>query len=133
MILLGRNYRGYAAGSIVQLPTSTEAALVAAGYATVNAGPVTPGNIATDMNMGRISIAAAGTSAVLTSPWITAESKVFAQLQGAIDTTAKTVNVTCAAGANGAPGTATFTVAAATAAVTIDWCVFTQSGELPPT
>jgi hypothetical protein len=83
MILLGRAYRGYAAGTIVQLQTSMEAALIAQGIATASAGPVTPGAVTTDLSMGRLGIAAAGTSVVLTNPNLTTESKVIGQLSNA--------------------------------------------------
>lgn len=129
MILLSRPYRGYLAGTIVQLPTSTEAALVAANYATASAGPVTPGAVSTDMTSGRLGVAAAGASVVLTNPNITTESKLVAVLSNAAaDGTALYITrITPAA------GSVTFTLnAAATAAVAIDWALLTLSGELPP-
>jgi hypothetical protein len=127
MILLSKSYRGYLAGTIAQFPTSIEAALIAQGYGVTSAGPVTPGSVATDMSSGRVGIAAAGTSAVVTNPNITTESKIVATLSNStIDTTAKAVQVTPAA------GSVTFTVAAATAAIAIDWVLMTISGELPP-
>ena len=58
MILLSRAYAGYLAGTIVQLPASEEAALIAQGLATTSAGPVTPGNVTTTKSMGRCGIAA---------------------------------------------------------------------------
>jgi hypothetical protein len=127
MILLGRAYRGYAAGTIVQLQTSMEAALVAQGLATVSAGPVTPGAVTTDLSMGRLGIAAAGTSVVLTNPNLTTESKVIGYLSNAAaDGTALYITrITVAA------GSVTFTLnAAATAAVAIDWAVILFAGEL---
>lgn len=127
MILLGRAYRGYAAGTIVQLQTSMEAALVAQGLATVSAGPVTPGAVTTDLSMGRLGIAAAGTSVVLTNPNLTTESKVIGYLSNAAaDGTALYITrITPAA------GSVTFTLnAAATAAVAIDWAVILFAGEL---
>lgn len=129
MILLSRPYRGYLAGTIVQLPTSTEAALVAANYATASAGPVTPGAVTTDLASGRLGVAAAGASVVLTNPNITTESKLVAVLSNAAaDGTALYITrITPAA------GSVTFTLnAAATAAVAIDWALLTLSGELPP-
>jgi hypothetical protein len=59
MILLGKSYAGYAAGTIVQLATQEEAALVAQGLASTSAGPVTPGAVTTTKTMGRVGIAAA--------------------------------------------------------------------------
>ena len=127
MILLNRPYRGYAAGTIVQLQTSVEAALVAQGLASTSAGPVTPGAVSTDLPMGRVGIAAAGTSVVVTNPNFTAESRFVAYLSNAAaDTTATSVTrITPAA------GSVTFTLnAAATAAVAIDWAQLMISGEL---
>lgn len=128
MILLGRAYRGYAAGTIVQLQTSMEAALIAQGLATASAGPVTPGAVSTDLTTGRLGIAAAGTSVVLTNPNITTESKVIGYLSNAAaDGTALYITrITVAA------GSVTFTLnAAATAAVAIDWAIVMFAGELP--
>lgn len=127
MILLGRNYRGYLAGTIVQLQTSMEAALIAQGMATTSAGPVTTGAVSTDLSMGRLGIAAAGTSVVLTNPNLTTESKVIGYLSNAAaDGTALYITrITPAA------GSVTFTLnAAATAAVAIDWAVILFAGEL---
>jgi hypothetical protein len=128
MILLGRAYRGYAAGTIVQLQTSMEAALIAQGLATASAGPVTPGAVSTDLTTGRLGIAAAGTNVVLTNPNITTESKVIGYLSNAAaDGTALYITrITVAA------GSVTFTLnAAATAAVAIDWAIVMFAGELP--
>ena len=46
MILLGKSYAGYAAGTIVQLATQEEAALVAQGLASTSAGKAKPSNAA---------------------------------------------------------------------------------------
>jgi hypothetical protein len=127
MILLGRSYGGYNAGTIVQLSTSLEAALVAQGLATVSAGPVTPGAVSTTQPMGRVGIAAAGTSVVVTNPAFTTESKFAAYLSNAAaDGTALYITrITPAA------GSVTFTLnAAATAAVAIDWAQLGPYGGL---
>ena len=129
MILLGKSYAGYAAGTIVQLPSQEEAALVAQGLASTSAGPVTPGAVTTTKTVGRVGIAAAGTSVVITNPAFTTESRFLAYLSNAAaDTTATSITrITPAA------GSVTFTLnAAATAAVAIDWVLLTVSGELPP-
>jgi hypothetical protein len=130
MILLSslRGYAGYAAGTIVQLQTNAEAALVAQGLATSNAGPVTPGAVTTTQTSGRVGIAAAGTSVVVTNTNFTTETKFIAYLSNAAaDGTALYVTrITPAA------GSVTFTLnAAATAAVAIDWAAITLSGEIP--
>ncbi len=131
MILLSasRGYAGYLAGTIVQLPTSEEAAMIAQGLATTNAGPVTPGAVTTSKTMGRVGIAAAGTSVVITNAAFTTESKFVAYLSNAAaDTTA--LSITRITPAN---GSVTFTLnAAATAAVSIDWVLLLISGELAP-
>lgn len=130
MILLSalRGYAGYAAGTIVQLQTNAEAAIVAQGLATVSAGPVTPGAVTTTQMSGRVGIAAAGTSVVITNASFTTETKFVAYLSNAAaDGTA--LYVTRVTPAN---GSVTFTVnAAATAAIAIDWAALTVSGELP--
>jgi len=127
MVLLSRSYAGYAAGTIVQFSTAIEASLIAAGLATLSAGPVTPGAISTTMPMGRVGIAATGTSVVVSNPNFTAESKFVAVLSNAAaDSTALYVTrITPAA------GSVTFTLnAAATAAVAIDWAQLGPFGGL---
>lgn len=127
MILLSRNYGGYLAGTIVQLATSTEAALIAQGFAVTSAGPVTSGAVnAGSQNQGRVAVAAAATSVVVTNSNVTTESKVFAVVaQAAADATAFNVaRVVCAAGS--------FTIflnAATTAATTVDWVLMLPTGE----
>jgi hypothetical protein len=125
MILLSRSYGGYVAGSIVQLSTSIEAALIAQGWGSSSAGPVTPGAVTTSLTAGRAGIAAAGTSVVITNPAFTTESKFSAYLSNAAaDGTALSITrITPAA------GSVTFTLnAAATAAVSIDWAVLSPFG-----
>ena len=129
MILLSKAYKGYAAGTIVQLATQEEAALIAQGFGTTSAGPVTPGAVTTTASVGRVGIAAAGTSVVVTNPAFNTESKFVAYLSNAAaDGTALYITrITPAA------GSVTFTLnAAATAAVAIDWALLMISGELPP-
>lgn len=129
MILLSKAYSGYAAGTIVQLSTQAEAALVAQGLASVSAGPVTAGAVTTTEVSGRLGIAAAGSSVVLTNPKITTESKFVAGLSNAAaDATA--LYITRIAPAN---GSVTFTLnAAATGIVAIDWTLLMVSGQLQP-
>lgn len=130
MILLSRPYNGYQAGTIVQLPTSEEAALVAQGYGTNSAGPVTPGAVTTSKTMGRVGVAAAGTSVVVSNPGFNAESRFSAYLSNAAaDGTALSITRIVPAA-----GSVTFVLnAAATAAVAIDWMQLpSQQGMLPP-
>jgi hypothetical protein len=128
MILLNRPYAGYAAGTIVQLQTVTEAALIAQGLAQTSAGPVTPGNVSTTEFQGRCGIAAAGTQVVVSNPYFTTESKFNAYLSNAAaDGTALYVTRIIPAA-----GSVTFVLnAAATAAVAVDWMLLMKSGELP--
>lgn len=131
MILLGKSYAGYLSGTVVQLPTQEEASLVAQGFGTVSAGPVTTGNVTTTKTTGRVGIAAAGTSVVVTNAAFDANSKFVAYLSnsGAADGTATYVRAIVPAA-----GSVTFTLnAAATAAVSIDWMLLPSSqGQLPP-
>lgn len=118
MILLSRPYGGHNSGTIVQFNTTIEASLIATGFATASAGPVTPGAVSTLMPSGRVGIAGAGTSVVVSNPSFTTESKFSACLSNAAaDSTALYITrITPAA------GQVTFTLnAAATAAVAIDW------------
>jgi hypothetical protein len=128
MILLpsSRGYAGYLPSTIVQLQTSEEAALVSQGLGTVSAGPVTPGAVTTSKTSGRVGIAAAGTSVVVSNSAFDANSKFVAYLSNAAaDGTALSITrITPAA------GTVTFTLnAAATAAVSIDWALLLLGGE----
>ncbi len=127
MVLLNRPYAGYAAGTIVQLPTSIESALIAQGMALNSAGPVTPGAVSTTMSSGRVGVAAAAASVVVSNPNFNTESKFSAWLSNAAaDTTALYITrITPAA------GSVTFTLnAAATAAVAIDWALLGPQGGL---
>jgi DNA-binding transcriptional regulator of glucitol operon len=129
MVLLGRSYKGYAAGTIVQLSTQEETALIAQNLATNSAGPVTSGAVSTTAQSGRVSIAAGQSSVVVTHPQVDANSKILAYVnQAAADGTLLRVErIVPAAGSFTIYGTAN-----ATAAVTIDWCLLMISGELPP-
>jgi hypothetical protein len=127
MILLSKSYAGYVSGTIVQLSTTEETALIAQGFATTSAGPVTPGAVTTTKNFGRVGIAAAGTSVVITNPSFDTQSKFMTVLSNAAaDGTALYVTrVTPAA------GSVTFTVnAGATAAIAIDWVLLNDAGGL---
>lgn len=124
-VLLGRGYQGYSAGTIVELPASTEAALVAAGQASVSAGPPTTGNVAITANSGCAAIAAGQSSVTITNPAITVQSLVWAVVaQAAADGTLLRVErVVPAAGSVTIYGTA-----AATATTLIDWAILNPNG-----
>lgn len=129
MVLLNRPYAGYAAGTIVQLPTNVEASLISQGFAVNSAGPVTAGAVTTTQSSGRVAVAAGQSSVVVTNPAVNGESKIYAVVaQSTADTTfTSVVRVVPAAGF--------FTIfgpANATAATTIDWILMQQSGDTPP-
>jgi hypothetical protein len=127
MILLGRSYGGYVAGTIVQLSTNVEASLIAQGLATTSAGPVTPGAVTTNQPAGRVGIAAAGASVVITNPAFTTESKFSAVLSNA----AADVSALYITRITPAAGSVTITLnAAATAAVAVDWALLGPYGGL---
>lgn len=126
MILLSRDYKGYLAGSIVQLQTSEEAALVAQNYATVSASATTTTGAATaNVVQGRATIAAGASSVVITNSLVDATSKVYAVVaQAAADVSLLRVErILCAAGSFTIYGTA-----AATASTAIDWVILNPSG-----
>ena len=124
-ILLNNPYGQFASGSIVELPASTEAALVAQGLATTSAGPVTVGAYTTNQSQGTAAIAAGASSVVITSSQVTANSKVMAVVaQAAADGTLLRVErVVCAAGLFTIFGTAN-----ATATTVIDWAIIPAFG-----
>lgn len=126
MISLSRPYAGYPAGTIVQLQTVVESALVSQGLATVSAGPVTPGTVTTTEMQGRAGIAAAGTQVIVSNPSFTTESKFNAYLSNAAaDATAFYVaRIVPSAGA------VTFILnAASTGIVAVDWICEIKSGD----
>lgn len=127
-VALNQPYAGYAAGTVRQLRTSTETALIAAGLATASAAAITSGAVTTTELQGRVAFAIAAASLVVTNPMITAESKVFAVVaQAAPDGTALRVErIVCAAGS--------FTIyvtAGATAVTLVDWMVLNPLGMTP--
>jgi hypothetical protein len=126
-VLLSRPYGGYAAGTIVELPKSTEDTLIAAGQAVTSSGPPTPGAVTTTLSGGACAVAAAASSVVITNPLVTAQTLIYAAIAQAVaDTTA--FNVTRVVAANGS-----FTIflnAATTAAVTVDWAILAPFGTL---
>ncbi len=126
MILLAKNYGGYAAGTVVQFQSVIEQSLVAQGFGTKSTGPVTAGNVATNQVAGRVAVAAGTNQVVITNPSFTTECKFLAYLVGAApDATATAIVLV-----NPAAGFVTFTTNAnATALVQIDWWQVDVSGE----
>lgn len=127
-VTLLRAYQGYAAGTIVSLPASTEATLIAAGQATTSAGPVTPGAISTNMTEGMAAVAIGASSVVITNPLITPSSRVGAVVsQAAADGTALRVERVV-------PGAGLVTIyvtANATAATQINWWLHSAAQSNP--
>lgn len=126
-VTLNRSYAGYVTGTVRQLRTSTEDALVAGGFAT-DGGTITTGAVTTTETQGRVSVAAGASSLVVTNANVTAESKVFAVVaQAAADGTLLRVErIVCADGSFTIYGTAN-----ATAATLIDWCILNPLGLNP--
>lgn len=125
-VLLSRAYAGYTAGSTVELPTNTEAALIAQGLATsAAASTITTGNAIANTLSGTAGIAAGASSVVITNDKVDANSKVFAVVaQAAADGTLLRVErVVCAAGSFTIYGTAN-----ATATTFVDWAVLVPGG-----
>lgn len=126
-VSLSRPYAGYPAGRIVELPASTEAALIAAGGAVASAGPATAGNATTTAWQGSVTFAAGFNLVVLTNAFIKPQSILFATIaQDTPDTTAQYVaRVVCGDGfAN------IYTNASATAATMVDWAIINPTGTL---
>lgn len=126
-VTLLRSYGGYQAGTIVELPKSVEDSLVAAGQATVSAGPATAGPVTTTMPSGSVTIAAGQASIVITNPNITAQSVIWAAVaQAAADGTLLRIErIVPAAGSVTLYGTAN-----ATAATAVDWAILSPYGNL---
>lgn len=127
-VLLGaRGYAGYAGGTIVELPASTEASLIASGQAVTSVGPPTSGPVTTTATSGCVTVAAAAASIVVTNPLVTVQSIIMAVVaQAAADGTFLRVErVVAAAGSFTIFGTA-----AATAATMVDWAIINPNGSL---
>lgn len=127
-ILLGpKGYGSLAAASVVTLPASTEAALIAQNLAQNSAAALTTGAYSTTEFAGRAAIAAGASSVVITHPLVTASAKIWAVVnQAAADGTLLRVErIVPAAGSFTIFGTAN-----ATATTVIDWAII-SCGEAP--
>ena len=124
-VSLNNPYGNFASGTIIELPATTEAALVAQGLATTSAATVTTGAYTSMQSQGTAAIAAGASSVVITSSQVTANSKVMAVVaQAAADGTLLRVErVVCAAGLFTIFGTAN-----ATATTVIDWAIIPAFG-----
>lgn len=126
-VLLTRAYGAYAAGQIVELQASTEAALIAQNLAQTSAAAPTTGPISSNEFQGVAAVAAGAASVVITNPNINASSKVIAYVaQAAADGTALRVErVVPAAGS-----VTIYLTANATATTVIEWAI-TSAGLTP--
>lgn len=126
-VLLNRAYGAYAAGQIVTLPASTEAALIAQNIAQTSAALPTSGPITSNEFQGDAVCPAGSSSVVVTNPNVLAGDNVQAVVsQAAADGTALRVERVVVA--NGS-----FTIyltANATAATRLHWSVL-SSGMTP--
>lgn len=128
-VLLNRAYGASPAGAIITLPASTEAALIAQGIAQASAAVPTTGAQSSNEFAGRGAVAIGANTLVVTCPWITASSKVWAVVaQAAADATALRVERIVPA-----LGSVTiYLTANATAATVVDWALISQ-GDAPTT
>lgn len=127
-VTLNFAYQGYAAGTTVELPASTEASLIASGQAVdAGNGPPTAGNVTTSASNGCVGIAAGQSSVTITNPNITKQSKVWASIaQAAADgTLTQIVRVFCQNGSVTIYGNAN-----ATATTQVDWSIINPNGTL---
>jgi hypothetical protein len=126
-VQLNRPYAGYPAGQIVELPASTEAALIASGTAVDSAGPPTTGNVSTTALQGCAAIAAGSSSVTITNPNISKQSIVTATVdQAAADATL--LRVERIVPANGS--VTIYGTANATATTLIKWAIQNPLGSL---
>lgn len=126
-VTLLKAYGGYPVNQIVQLPKSTEDALIAASLATTHAGPPTTGAVTTSMPGGACAIAAGASSVVITNALVNAQTLIWACVsQTSADSTLLRVErVVAAAGSFTIYGTAN-----ATAATVINWAILSPFGNL---
>ena len=124
-----KGYAGYPAGATIELPASTEAALIASGQATASTGPVSTGIAfqSTNAMSGNVGIGAGGGSVTITNPNITVQSIVYAMISTvAADATATSVvRVAAAAGS-----VTIYLNANSTAGLAIDWAILNPNGSL---
>lgn len=119
-VILNRAYGAYPAGAIVELPASTEAALITQNLAQTSAGVPAAGNISSNEMQGLASIAIGAASVTVTNPNVNANTKINAYVRQAVgDTTATAVFRVV-------PANGSFTIYApanATAVTTVAWFI----------
>jgi hypothetical protein len=126
-VTLVRPYVGYAAGTVVNLPTNVESALVAQGLATTSAvASTSTGAVTANITSGIAAIAAGSSSVVITNNLVDASSKIIAYVSQATadGTLLRVERIVPAAGSFTIFGTAN-----ATATTLIAWALILQQGE----
>ena len=129
-VLLGsKGYKGYLAGTVVNLPASEEAALVAQGLAaTSTVASTTTGAVTANVRSGICAIAAGASSIVITNELVNASTKINAYVsQASADGTLLRVErIVAAAGSFTIYGTAN-----ATATTLIAWFIESEAQSSP--
>ena len=126
-VLLNRAYAGYASGTVVNLQSNVETALVAQGLASTSAvASTSTGAVTCNLSSGIAAIAAGSSSVVITNNLVDASTKIIAYVsQAAADVTLLRVErIVAAAGSFTIFGTAN-----ATATTLIAWSIIMQQGE----
>ena len=126
-VLLNRAYAGYASGTVVNLQSNIETALVAQGLAATSAvASTSTGAVTANLSSGIAAIAAGSSSVVITNNLVDASTKIIAYVsQAAADVTLLRVErIVAAAGSFTIFGTAN-----ATATTLIAWSIIMQQGE----
>jgi len=126
-VLLNRAYAGYASGTVVNLQSNIETALVAQGLAATSAvASTSTGAVTANLSSGIAAIAAGSSSVVITNNLVDASTKIIAYVsQAAADGTLLRVErIVAAAGSFTIFGTAN-----ATATTLIAWSIIMQQGE----
>ena len=128
-VLLSKGYKGYLAGTVVNLPASEEAALVAQGLAaTSTVASTTTGAVTANVRSGICAIAAGASSIVITNELVNASTKINAYVsQASADGTLLRVErIVAAAGSFTIYGTAN-----ATATTLIAWFLESEAQSSP--
>jgi hypothetical protein len=126
-VLLSKGYAGYASGTVVNLATNVEAALVAQSLATTSAvASTTTGAVTANVPWGICAVAAGSSSIVITNALVDASSHVVAYVSQATadGTLLRVERVVAAAGSFTIYGTAN-----ATATTLIAWQVVNIAGQ----
>jgi hypothetical protein len=125
-VLLNKGYAGYLTGTVVNLPSSVESALIAQGLASASTvASTTTGAVTANVTSGICAIAAGSSSVVITNNMVDASTPVWAAVnQAAADGTLLRIErVVSAAGLFTIYGTAN-----ATATTIIRWAIINPSG-----